>query len=125
MAHTFANLLTHVIFSTKDREPLIDEALKHDLLAGLAQRRFLSLRSRRERPLRFQMPLATRDRRYYKASICASRVQTKDRGPQKRRTALLLAQQSGPFEGRSQLALKFLAFTAHRCYTNQQQAHDP
>jgi hypothetical protein len=24
-----------------------------------------------------------------------------------------------------QLALKFLAFTAHRCYTNQQQAHDP
>jgi putative transposase len=33
MAHTFANLLTHVIFSTKDREALIDEALKHDLLA--------------------------------------------------------------------------------------------
>jgi REP element-mobilizing transposase RayT len=33
MAHTFANLLTHVIFSTKDREPLIDQALNHDLLA--------------------------------------------------------------------------------------------
>ena len=26
---------------------------------------------------------------------------------------------------RPQLALKFLAFTAHRCYTNQQQVHDP
>ena len=33
MAHTFANLLTHVIFSTKDREPLIGQDLKHDLLA--------------------------------------------------------------------------------------------
>ena len=32
MAHTFTNLLTHVIFSTKDRRPLID--------AGLAPRLF-------------------------------------------------------------------------------------
>ena len=31
MAHTFANLLTHVIFSTKDREPLIVPDLKPDL----------------------------------------------------------------------------------------------
>ena len=35
MAHTFANLLTHVIFSTKDREPLIAGDLKSDLLAYL------------------------------------------------------------------------------------------
>ena len=33
MAHTFANLLTHVIFSTKDREPIIAPDLKPDLLA--------------------------------------------------------------------------------------------
>src|SRR6266404_5097998 len=33
MAHTYANLLTHVIFSTKDREALIDAGLKPDLLA--------------------------------------------------------------------------------------------
>jgi REP-associated tyrosine transposase len=33
MAHTFANLLTHVIFSTKDREPLIAPDLKPDLMA--------------------------------------------------------------------------------------------
>lgn len=33
MAHTFANLLAHVIFSTKDREPLIASDLKPDLLA--------------------------------------------------------------------------------------------
>jgi putative transposase len=33
MAHTFANLLTHVIFSTKDREPLITNNLKPDLLS--------------------------------------------------------------------------------------------
>ena len=33
MALTFANLLTHVIFSTKDREPLITSGLKPDLLA--------------------------------------------------------------------------------------------
>ena len=35
MAHTFANLLTHVIFSTKDRDPLILPDLKPDLLAYL------------------------------------------------------------------------------------------
>ncbi|HET7213586.1 MAG TPA: IS200/IS605 family transposase [Terriglobia bacterium] len=33
MAHTFANLLTHIIFSTKDRQPLILRDLKPDLLA--------------------------------------------------------------------------------------------
>jgi REP element-mobilizing transposase RayT len=35
MAHTFANLLTHVIFSTKDRQSLISRDLKPDLLAYL------------------------------------------------------------------------------------------
>ena len=35
MAHTFANLLTHVIFSTKDRQPLISKDFKPDLLAYL------------------------------------------------------------------------------------------
>jgi REP-associated tyrosine transposase len=35
MAHTFANLLTHVIFSTKDRQPLISRDIKPDLLAYL------------------------------------------------------------------------------------------
>jgi REP-associated tyrosine transposase len=33
MTHTFANLLTHAIFSTKDRKPLIASELKPDLLA--------------------------------------------------------------------------------------------
>jgi putative transposase len=33
MGHTFTNLLTHVIFSTKDRKPLITSELKADLLA--------------------------------------------------------------------------------------------
>jgi len=33
MAHTFANLLTHVIFSTKDRQPLLTPDLRTDLLA--------------------------------------------------------------------------------------------
>jgi len=33
MAHTYTNLLTHVIFSTKDRTPLIDAELKPKLLA--------------------------------------------------------------------------------------------
>jgi REP element-mobilizing transposase RayT len=33
MAHTFTNLLTHVIFSTKDRMPCIDAELKPELLA--------------------------------------------------------------------------------------------
>jgi len=35
MAHTYTNLLTHVIFSTKDREPLITASLHDDLLAYL------------------------------------------------------------------------------------------
>jgi putative transposase len=35
MSHTYTNLLTHVIFSTKDREPLIVPALHDDLLAYL------------------------------------------------------------------------------------------
>ena len=33
MAHTFTNLQTHIIFSTKDRLPLIKPELKPDLLA--------------------------------------------------------------------------------------------
>jgi REP element-mobilizing transposase RayT len=33
MAHTYTNLLTHAMFSTKDREPLITPALHDDLLA--------------------------------------------------------------------------------------------
>ena len=33
MAHTFANLLTHIIFSTKDRQPLLSRDFKPDLLA--------------------------------------------------------------------------------------------
>jgi len=35
MAHTFANLLTHVIFSTKDRLPLLTPDLREDMLAYL------------------------------------------------------------------------------------------
>ena len=35
MAHTFANLLTPVIFSTKDRQPLLTPHLRTDLLAYL------------------------------------------------------------------------------------------
>jgi REP element-mobilizing transposase RayT len=33
MAHTFTNLLTHVVFSTKDREPSIVPDLREELLA--------------------------------------------------------------------------------------------
>jgi REP element-mobilizing transposase RayT len=33
MAHTYANLLSHIIFSTKGREPLITTAIREDLLA--------------------------------------------------------------------------------------------
>lgn len=33
MAHTFTNLLTHIIFSTKHRAPQIDQSLKPQLLA--------------------------------------------------------------------------------------------
>ncbi|HEX4262841.1 MAG TPA: IS200/IS605 family transposase [Verrucomicrobiae bacterium] len=32
MAHTFTNLLTHIIFSTKDRMPMLDAHLKERLL---------------------------------------------------------------------------------------------
>jgi REP element-mobilizing transposase RayT len=32
MSHTYTNLLSHVVFSTKDREPLIDLELKSRLL---------------------------------------------------------------------------------------------
>jgi REP element-mobilizing transposase RayT len=32
MSHTYTNLLSHVIFSTKDRQPLIDSELKPRLL---------------------------------------------------------------------------------------------
>jgi putative transposase len=35
MPHTYTNLLTHVIFSTKDREPVIAAAFRDDLLAYL------------------------------------------------------------------------------------------
>ena len=35
MAHTFTNLLTHVIFSTKDRLPLLAPDLRPDMLAYL------------------------------------------------------------------------------------------
>jgi putative transposase len=33
MSHTYANLLSHIIFSTKERRPYIDEELKPPLLA--------------------------------------------------------------------------------------------
>jgi REP element-mobilizing transposase RayT len=33
MAHTFTNLLTHIVFSTKHRTPQIDQKLKPQLLA--------------------------------------------------------------------------------------------
>ena len=35
MAHTFTNILTHIIFSTKDRVPFIDAEVKPELLAYL------------------------------------------------------------------------------------------
>ena len=40
MAHTFTNLLTHIIFSTKDRAPVIDAELKpelHEYLGGMVR----------------------------------------------------------------------------------------
>ena len=33
MAHTYTNLLTHVLFSTKDRQPIIRPEMKSDLYA--------------------------------------------------------------------------------------------
>ena len=35
MSHTYSNLLSHVVFSTKDRQPLIDPELKPRLLGYL------------------------------------------------------------------------------------------
>ncbi len=35
MAHTFTHLLTHIIFSTKDRRPLLDMELKSRLFPYL------------------------------------------------------------------------------------------
>jgi len=43
MGHTFSNILMHVIFSTKDRRPIIDEALQEKLrayMAGVARHEF-------------------------------------------------------------------------------------
>ena len=35
MAHTFSHLLTHIIFSTKDRAPMLDGELKERLFPYL------------------------------------------------------------------------------------------
>jgi REP-associated tyrosine transposase len=53
MAHTYTNLLTHVIFSTKDREPLINAAIRDDLLAymgGIVRELGGALRAANARP---------------------------------------------------------------------------
>jgi len=53
MAHTYTNLLTHVIFSTKDREPLIIPAVHDDLLAymgGILRELGGALRAANARP---------------------------------------------------------------------------
>ena len=53
MSHTYTNLLTHVIFSTKDREPLITAALHDDLLAymgGIVREIGGALRTANARP---------------------------------------------------------------------------
>jgi len=53
MSHTYTNLLTHVIFSTKDREPLIAAALHDDLLAyvgGIVREIGGALRAANSRP---------------------------------------------------------------------------
>ncbi len=53
MAHTYTNLLTHVIFSTKDREPLITRTLRDDLLAyigGILRELGGALRAANARP---------------------------------------------------------------------------
>ena len=36
MAHTFTNLLTHIVFGTKDRAPSIDDELKPQLFAYMS-----------------------------------------------------------------------------------------
>ena len=53
MSHIYTNLLTHVIFSTKDREPLIAAALRDDLFAylgGTASELGGALRAAKARP---------------------------------------------------------------------------
>ena len=43
MGHTYSNLLIHVIFSTKDRSPVIDETIRqrlHEYMAGVARKEF-------------------------------------------------------------------------------------
>jgi REP element-mobilizing transposase RayT len=53
MAHTYTNLLTHVIFSTKDREPLITATLHEDLVAyvgGILRELGGALRAANARP---------------------------------------------------------------------------
>ena len=53
MSHTYTNLLAHVIFSTKDREPLITAALHDDLLAymcGIVRELGGALRAANSRP---------------------------------------------------------------------------
>ena len=53
MAHTYTNLLTHVIFSTKDREPLITAPLHDDLLpylGGIVRKLGGALRAANARP---------------------------------------------------------------------------
>ena len=53
MSHTYTNLLTHVIFSTKDREPVITTALHDDLLAymgGIVREIGGALRAANARP---------------------------------------------------------------------------
>jgi hypothetical protein len=37
MPHTFSNLLTHVVFSTQDRQPFLTLDLKPDLLAYMGR----------------------------------------------------------------------------------------
>ena len=53
MSHTYTNLLTHAIFSTKDREALITAALHDDLLAymgGIVRELGGALRTANARP---------------------------------------------------------------------------
>jgi len=53
MAHTYTNLLTHIIFSTKSRDPVITPALREDLLAyvgGIVRELRGTLRAARARP---------------------------------------------------------------------------
>jgi len=53
MSHTHTNLLTHVIFSTKNRQPLINAAIRDDLLAymgGIVREIGGTLRAANARP---------------------------------------------------------------------------